>query len=95
MSVMKVHSLILFLLFWGDDLCDLLVKEMNPQAANMKTAKPNTYVAKNWTDCTVVEMKAFFCCRVGMEMLIHKECYEYDWKSNCWQDWHTKVRYWR
>ncbi|XP_064647459.1 piggyBac transposable element-derived protein 4-like [Lineus longissimus] len=69
-----------FSLFWDDVLWELLATETNRQAAHLKTAKPNNYVAKNWTDCTVIEIKAFFGRRVAMEMLIHKDRYEQYWK---------------
>lgn len=70
-----------FSLFWDDVLWELLVSETNRQTAYVKTAKPNNYVAKSWTDTTLQEMKAFFGCRVSIEMLIYKDRYEQFWRS--------------
>ena len=44
----------------------------------MKAAKPNSYCAKNFV-VTLDEIKAFFGCRVTMEMLIHKDRFEQYW----------------
>jgi len=57
-------------LFADDALWDLLVTETNRQAFNVKSDKPNCYIAKPWTDTTVREMKAFFGCRIA--------------RSRCW-----------
>lgn len=65
-----------FSLFWDDALWQLLVTETNNQAARVKAAKPNNYIAKNWVDVNLALMKAFMGCRVTMEMLIHKDRYE-------------------
>ena len=59
----------------------LLTNETNKQAARIKTAKPKNYCAKHWThEATVREMKAFFACRVAIEMLVYKDCYEQYWR---------------
>ena len=67
-------------LFWDDVLWQLLVTKTNRHAACVKAADPNNYCAKNFTDVSIVEMKAFFGCRVAMEMLIHKDRYEQYWR---------------
>ena len=46
------------------------------QAFNVKSDKPNCYIAKSWTDITLREMKAFFECRIVIEMLVHKDRYK-------------------
>ena len=70
-----------FNLFWDDALWQLLVTEMNHNAACITAAKPN-YCAKNFVDLTVAEIKDFFGCRVTMELLIHKERYEQYWRAH-------------
>ena len=70
-----------FSLFWDDVLWQLLVTETNRQAANVNAATLDNYVAKSWTDTTVCEMKAFFGCRISIEMLIHKDRYEQYWRA--------------
>jgi Transposase IS4 len=62
-------------LFWSDDLWKLLVTETNRQAACVAADKPGNYYSKSFEDVTVTEMKAFFGCRIAMEMLIHKDRY--------------------
>ena len=58
----------------------LLTNETNKQAARIKTAKPDNYCAKHWTEATVREMKTFFACRVAIEMLVYKDHYEQYWR---------------
>ncbi|XP_050392713.1 piggyBac transposable element-derived protein 4-like [Patella vulgata] len=70
-----------FSIFWDDTVWELLVNETNRQAAHVKTTKPNNYVAKNWTEVTLNEMKAFFGCRITIESLVHKDRYEQYWKT--------------
>ena len=67
-------------LFWDDALWEVLVNETNRQAFYVATDKPNSYIAKSWTDTTVQEMKAIFGCRTAIEMLIHKDRYEQYWR---------------
>ena len=55
-----------------DDLWRLIATETNRQAASIKAAKSTNYVAKNFTNLTVEELKAFMGCRIAMEMLISK-----------------------
>lgn len=60
-------------LFWDDSVWTLIVTETNRQALYVKKAKPNSYCAKSFEPVTVQEMKAFFGCRLAMEMLIYKD----------------------
>ena len=71
-----------FELYWDDDLWQILVTETNRNAARLKAAKPNSYVAKSFVDVSVAEMKAFFGCRITMEMLIHKDRYAQYWRNH-------------
>jgi len=68
-------------LLWDDSLWNLLVEETNRQAEYVKASKPNNYFAKTFVPVTIEEMKAFFGCRVAMELLLHKDRYEQYWRS--------------
>lgn len=74
-----VTALQCFELFWTHETWNMFVTETNRQAQNIKTQKPNNYVAKKWKKVTVPEMKAFFGLRIAMEVLIHKDRYEQYW----------------
>jgi len=67
--------------FWSDDIWQLLVDETNRQAQYVKTKKPNNYVAKAFTAVTIDKMRAFFACRLAMEVLVHKNRYEQYWRQ--------------
>jgi len=69
-------------LFWTEKLWQLLVMETNNQVAHIKAAKPNHYYAKGFYPVTVREMKAFFGCRVAIEMLIKKTRHESYWRQH-------------
>jgi hypothetical protein len=71
----------IFHCFGDKNVWNLIVKQTNLQAEYVKAAKPNNYCAKSFISVTVPEMKAFFGCRVAMEMLIHKHRYEIYWKA--------------
>ena len=68
-------------LLWPDELWQLLVDETNNQAERVKATKPNHYYAKSFYPVTMEEMKAFFGCRVAIEMLVHKPRYEQYWRQ--------------
>lgn len=60
-------------LFWTDELWELFVMETNRQAVYIATDKADKYYSKSFEPITVTEMKAFFDCRIAMEMLVHKD----------------------
>jgi hypothetical protein len=68
-------------LFWDESIWDLIVFETNRQAGYVKAKQPNNYCAKSFEAVTVPELKAFFGCRLAMELLIYKERYELYWKK--------------
>lgn len=68
-------------LIWPNELWQLIVNETNNQANREKAAKPNHYNAKSFYSVTINEMKAFFGCRIAIEMLIHKPRYEQYWRQ--------------
>lgn len=68
-------------LFWDDEFWKLLVEETNRRAECMKAANPRNYVARSFTPVSVAEMRAFFGCRVAMELLIYKDRYEQYWRE--------------
>ena len=67
-------------LFWTDDLWRLLVENTNRQAEYVREEKPNCYVAKKFEPVTVDKMKAFFGCRIAIELLVQKDRYEEYWR---------------
>ena len=77
----KSTSLDWLTLLWPNELWTLLVNETNNQADRVKAAKPNHYYAKSFYPVTIEEMKAFFGCRIAIEMLIHKPRYEQYWRQ--------------
>ncbi|XP_064648765.1 piggyBac transposable element-derived protein 4-like [Lineus longissimus] len=70
-----------FSLLWPPELWQLLVDETNRQANRVKATKPDHYYAKSYYPVTLEEMKAFFGCRVVIEMLVHKTRYEHYWRQ--------------
>jgi len=68
-------------LLWTEELWQLIADRTNDNAVYVKQKNPDSYVAKLYTPITVDELKAFFGCRVAIEMLIHKDRYEQYWKS--------------
>jgi hypothetical protein len=68
-------------LFWTDDMWALLVNSTNTQAQYVRQQKPDNKVAQDFTPVTIEEMKAFFGCRIAIEILLHKDRYEQYWKS--------------
>ena len=60
-------------LFWDDSLWDIIAHETNRQAIYINENKPNNYCAKNFEPVTIPELKAFFGCRIAMELLIYKD----------------------
>ena len=64
-----------FSLLWDRDLWLLLRTETNRQARHIKNANANNYCAKNFKPTSVNEMKAFFGCRIAMEILLNKDRY--------------------
>ena len=69
-----------FELFWDESLWNLLVNETNRNAVYNKEENPQKYVSRTFKPVTVSEMKAFFGCRIAMEMLVYKDRYEQYWK---------------
>jgi len=74
-----------FALLWNEHVWNMLVTETNRQAEYVRADKPSSYHAKNFIPMTVHEMKAFFGCRVAIEMLVQKDRYEQYWrmKDSC------------
>lgn len=68
-------------LFWTDDVWNLITTETNRNAEYIRANKPDNYIAKSFYPVTVNELKAFFGCRIAMELLIHKNRYEMYWKQ--------------
>lgn len=77
------------LLFWDESVWNLITDETNRQATHIKEEKPNNYSAKSFHPVTVAEMKAFFGCRIAMELLIYKDRYSSYWKQK--DNWITST----
>jgi hypothetical protein len=72
-------------LFWDNSVWNLIAQETNRQAVYVKENKPTHYYAKLFDPVTVPELKAFFGCRIAMELLIYKDRYEMFWnKKGSW-----------
>ena len=70
-----------FSLFWDNTIWQLLT-ETNRQALHLAALKRNGYNAKHFAGkpLTMEELRAFFGLRVAIEMLVHKDCYEFYWR---------------
>jgi len=76
-------------LFWTDDVWQVIVDNTNLQATYIKEEKPSNYCARGFQPVTIDEMKAFFGCRIAIEMLLHKDRYEQYWRSK--DSWLTRT----
>ena len=63
-------------IFLTDDVWQLLVDMTNLRAHQVMAAKPNDYYARQWSDITIAEMKAFIGVRLSMEYAVIKRRYE-------------------
>ena len=68
-------------LFTDDNFWQNLTDKTNLRAHQVRTAKPNTYHAKNYQDASVVEMKAFIGIRIYMEYICIKPSYRDYWNN--------------
>lgn len=70
-----------FSLFIGEDMWMLLCDETNRRAAQDKEIRPNGYYAKNFSQLSVRELKAFFALRLHMEQSVVKPRYVDYWNG--------------
>jgi len=73
----KTSAVDIFSLFADDSLLQILVDMTNLRAAQVKVQKPKDYCARQWTDLSLAELKAFLGVRLAMEQAVIKRRYEY------------------